>query len=395
MSKTNKFLAVCAAFIGLGIILYFTGFFLGESVIGIGINRDGFQVYTWNQTKMKETDILETIDSELDAFQSIDMSASYANVEIKESDRFKISYKTAANHSLSYEIKDGTLYVDQANNTASSFNYMFIGFSGIQSSNIRENESITVYIPENTELSKVSISNDCGNTNLSALNASSVSLYMDYGDISLTDVSAPVIALNINTGDLKMDNITADTLTVTTDYGDAALSAIDASSIITKVNTGSLNIKDIASGIFETVIDYGDLQLSSIDTDSLSVKINTGDLTMADITANTFIADIEYGENNAERITISGNTDITMGSGSLYMKDAAFHTLTADNEYGNVSLRFSSPAADYSYDLFTEYGTIKIEEQDMGAKYKPLSSPDLQKNIKVSCGSGNIDISGL
>lgn len=319
MHKTNKFLSVCAAFIGLGIILYFTGFFLGESVIGIGINRDGFQVYTWNQTKLNETDILETIDSELDVFQSIDMSASYSNVEIKESDRFKISYKTAANHPLSYEIKDGTLYVNQTNNTASSSNYMFIGSSGIQSSNIRDNESITVYIPDSTELSNVSISNDCGNTNLSALNASSVSLYMDYGD----------------------------------------------------------------------------LQLSSIDTDSLSVKINTGDLTMADITANTFIADIEYGENNAERITISGNTDITMGSGSLYMMDAAFHTLTADNEYGDVSLQFSSPADDYSYDLFTEYGTIKIEEQDMGAKYKPLSSPDLQKNINVSCGSGNIDISGL
>ncbi len=435
MSKTNKFLALCAAFVGLGIILYITGFFLGESVTGIGISNDGFQVYSWNQTKLNETDFIEMTDIELDAFQNIDMKVSYANVEIKESDRFKISYKTAQNHPLSYEIKDGTLHITQASNPAgsSSFHYMFLGFSGIQSGDIRESESVTVYIPENVELNSISVNNDCGNTNLSSINASSVSVSEDYGDVNLTDMNAPCIALEVNTGYLNLDNIIADTLTVTTDYGnvtlntidastaalkvntgnvnldsivadtltvtadygDVGLSTINASSVTLKMNTGNVNIRDIDSGIIETAIDYGDLQLSSAETDSLSVEINTGSLEITDMTANTFAADIEYGETNAERITISGDADITIGTGSLHMKDASLQTLTADNEYGNVSLEFSSPATDYSYDLFTEYGTIKVEGQDMGEKYKPLSSSDIGKHITVSCESGNIDIKGL
>lgn len=432
MSNTNKFLVTCIFLIGIGITLCAVGFLLGGRVSGIGIGQNGIQIYTWGNPGQKESaPSYEEAEVKLDSYQSIRMDISYANVEIKESDHYGIAYKIAKRTPISYEIKDGVLNIDQGNKKAGvSSDFMFFGFSGIRNEYLYEGEFITVYVPKSAVLDEISVKNDCGDIDLSGLNASSLSLYDDYGNVGLASINTPVISLQVNSGDLAANNIKADTLTVISDYGNVELSTADAGSLSLEISTGSLTMKNIAAQTVTVTDDYGDVTLNTVEAGSLSLKLNTGNLVLSSTDAKALISDIDYGRFDMDKVTVDGNADITMNNGSLNMKEVSVHSLSvinqygsvtggtlsagnvnftlesgnceikdftfnnceASSDYGDVTLHLTVPAADYSYDLYTDYGTIKIDNQDMGEKYKPISASGTEKQIKINCESGNIKI---
>ncbi|NLL76296.1 MAG: DUF4097 domain-containing protein [Clostridiales bacterium] len=359
MSKTSKYLIICTFLIGIGIVLYIVGFLLGESVTGIGINGRGFQIYTWNHAKNNGVDYCEEDNIDLESFQNMDINIAYADLKIKESDHYGISYKVLKNSPLSYETKNGTLYVKQANNPTeiSSFNWMFFGFNGLGDSSSYVNSLVTVYIPENAALDSISVSNECGNIELCSLNASSVFLFDDYGDVALTDINSPSISLDVNSGNLQMSNITTDTLSSNLDYGDFRMKQV-------------------------TVNGNADITMES------------GSLYMGEIFVQTLKAESEYGDITAETLS-AGDVYFSLESGSCELKDFVFDSVNASSDYGNVTLNVTAPVGDYSYDLYTDYGTVEIDDQDMGTKYKSLSSSNSAKHINVSCESGDIKIKGL
>ncbi|WMC94088.1 DUF4097 family beta strand repeat-containing protein [Kineothrix sp. MB12-C1] len=432
MSKTSKLLITCTFLIGIGITLCIVGFLLGGRVSGIGIGQNGIQIYTWGNSGREESaPSYEEAEVKLDSYQNIRMNVAYANVEIKESDHYGIAYKIAKRTPISYEIKDGVLNIDQGNKkNGVSSNFMFFGFSGVRNEYIYDTEFITVYIPKSAVLGEISIKNDCGDINLSNLEASSLALYNDYGNIGLTSINTPVISLQINSGNLTANNIKADNFTIVNDYGNVELDRVDAETLSLEISTGSLDMENISAQTVTVTDDYGDVTLDTVNAGSLSLKLNTSDLTLNNITAKSLISDIDYGSFAMDQVAIDGDTDITINSGSLKMKEVSTHTLSvinqygsvigstlsagdvnftlesgnceikdftfnnceASSDYGDVTLHLTVPAADYSYDLYTDYGTIKIDNQDMGGKYRPISSSDTEKQIKIGCESGNIKI---
>ncbi len=371
MSKKNKFIGICCFLLGAGIIVTVIGFSLGGIVLGIGFTSQGLQV---NSPALRDGAKYESADISLNSFESIDLSAADADIEIVESDHYGISYQVMTENNFSYEVKNNTLKITQAyKSSGSNFNFMFFGFN----TDMRDFKKvyITVYVPANTSLDIVSVFNSYGAVKLSNISSNSISLDADSGNIVLSDITTNSIEIYDGYGDIDLLGVTSPSISLNASSGDIKLENIE---------TEQLGIK---SG-------YGDLDMQQVLTNSADITMSSGAVNMKDVTASMTQIDSGYGDVNGNNISI-GDAVMKLDSGKLKLDMLTMNCITVQSGYGDVLMNIDSPISDYYCDLYSGYGTVEIDKTDMSSRYQSLNQPSPSDPfINVGCDSGNIKING-
>ncbi len=409
MSGKNKFIAICCFLLGAGIIITVIGFSLGGIVLGVGFTNHGLQV---NSPALRDEPEYESADITLDSFESIDLSVVDADIEILESDHYGISYQVLSTNNFSYEVKDNKLKILQSyKKSGTEFNYMFFGVNLGYTGKDFKKVFITVSVPENASLDTVSIFNDYGDVKLSDINSASISLEADsgnievsditansieidddYGDIDLINITSPVISLNASSGNIKLEYVETEQLNVIDDYGDLDMEQVVLSDADITLGSGSIEMLEVSGSTLKLYNNYGSLDMKQVNISDADITLDSGTAKMNEVTGSTFVINNGYGDVTGDIVSID-NAIMKLQSGNLKINNFTVEQVDIISEYGSVTMDITTPVDGFEYDLFTDYGSIEINNKDMGDTYRSLQTSDgVNPLIKISCESGDINI---
>lgn len=356
--RKKRFLTICAALTGIGLVLAGAGAAMGGAVHGIRLDTGGLHVYAPKIDEANGENHYESKEEQIEAFDSISASVQYADLRIEpsESDSYMLSYCLYGNRRLSVKREGSRLVLEQEAYSPAGYSgvnvaWFLIGSSGEGDSRQPQEEYITLRVPKDAKLSDVELVAEEGNIICEHVQAERIQAGAQYGDISLSGIQAQEILTETETGRLQMEHVQAKSCKVENQYGDVVLD---------------------------------DIKL----TEDIKVQTEEGNVRLQDTQARTFVLESDYG-NIESRQSVFENLQMSVESGNCHIEESSFDNCDIHAEHGNVELELEKELDEYGYELSAEYGHIKIGDQKMGETYSSLDH-NSKKMIRVNCESGTI-----
>lgn len=333
----------------LGIILTAAGRLMGGRA-GFYIDQNG--VHAAGNTEMAKP-VQDSVN--LKEFDSLEIHADYADVELILSDGFSVEYCLMGTSGKPVcEVRNGR-FIFQESKRSLSFNMgFFTGTAGVAFHEPRYFVKVT--IPRKTKLSEA--------------------------------------VFDIDSGDLAISSIQADTLSIDDEYGDVNLDKYEGKTLDIRLESGNLSLGSVNAAQAGLRNEYGEIKISEAAGNSLTVQMESCDLKAGRIDFSDTEMSNEYGS-----VIIAdaagGRLTMRMESGDCKIEQMDFSDTKITNSYGDVCLGLSGKTENYGLDLKAEYGNIRVGNQrigDDGDESIYTSAGSSPKKITVSCEDGNIEI---
>ncbi len=354
----KRFLNICAALAGIGIVLLGAGIAMGGAVYGIRLDAAGLHVDAPKLDEKNGTNHFESKVEQIEAFDSVKITAQYANILIEpsDSDSYELSYGLYGNRTLSKKMEGTRLVLEQEEHTSVRYKGINVAWFVIGSSDKSDHaqpqeEFITLRLPKGVKLS----------------------------DLELIAKDA----------DISCAQVQADRMQIGTQYGNVSLFGIQAREVDAEAETGRLQIERVQAENCQAKNEYGEIVLDDITlAGDMNLFTESGDVRFQDTKMRSLFLKSEYGTVEG-RQTVFTDMQMTVEGGNCRMEDVLFDRCAIDADYGNVELKLQKDIGDYDYSLTAEYGTIQIGEQSMGEKYASLEQ-NAEKMVQIHCEDGDI-----
>lgn len=155
-------------------------------------------------------------------------------------------------------------------------------------------------------------------------------------------------------------------------------------------DSGLVEISDAHISRLDLDNDMGDIKLNNIIVDSLNASVDSGKLTLDKVNADSFKFEMDMGNLKATNFT-GGKVSGESSSGTVSIAGTVVGPVDIYNDLGNINLRLNGTENQYSYELESDLGSIKVNNKKSEGKLTTIY--DNKPKIKLLCDSGNIDIS--
>lgn len=198
----------------------------------------------------------------LDAFSKIDIETNVASITLCSGEDYSIQYRANEKLIPTYEISNSVLTLKQ-NPHIRNFNFG------------NTKCTITITVPENTDLNTIAINNDVGDITICGIKADTLTTDSDVGDQSIDQCELHKLQVNSSVGDTDIRNTCFTSLVVDGDIGDIDIhSRNDLSNyemdLSTEVGSVTMNGKSCKHGFVQNG-NQGDI----------SVDNSTGDVSLS------------------------------------------------------------------------------------------------------------------
>jgi len=328
---------------------------IGSMLTGCGMHY-GFNLNFHNSTNVlkKEEAIEFTVEkAAVDPITSIDIDTRNAAIELIEAEDYfvEINYLYWEDEP-SYSIEDGKLSFDDSD--ALPDNY---------SINFPLHNIIKIYMPKAALLNSLDIESSSGDVSLAGFTTEDMDVSLSYGDFTMEKASAKEADITLSSGRSTIADFQTDDLDFTNSYGNATFKHINTSETkSTAPSTDKLSI----------TLSSGDVKLDGLNTGSLDLRNSYGDITCEEVTSDDF--------------------DVELSSGDLDISDSTFEDIDINDSYGDVTLALLGAPEDYSLDLSTSYGNIRVAGKNYDDSHVILNN-DGSKDVHSNLSSGNIKVS--
>ncbi|MDE6622721.1 MAG: DUF4097 domain-containing protein [Lachnospiraceae bacterium] len=199
-----------------------------------------------------------TADSDLEAFDTLNVDANLMDVTITAGEQFYLSCEYSEGLEPVYEVKNGTLTIKQR----SYWNQKW----GVNNSQC----SLTLTIPEQTAMNKIDVHTALGNIQLEGISASECELLSNLGnctlkkcsfdeshlttnlgEISVRDTSLGKAEMNNDMGEIELKTCTFGDLSITASMGGVKVDAaqdLDGYDIELEADLGSVHVNNRSEG---------------------------------------------------------------------------------------------------------------------------------------------------
>lgn len=281
---------------------------------------------------------------------SVDISCSYANIEVIASDGFYLEYSFYyVSEAPKLSTMDGMLFFDD-----SKMN------QGTYSVSLKAQNYIKLYVPTSAKFEKFNLLTSSGNISAGSFTTEKLEVKNDYGDVILTNLMLKEGTVKLSSGSLKMEEIGAEKLELKNSYGDITLLNLNQGQYTKNADDRSLYVS-MSSGNFDgTGLSFQKVQCTN----------NYGDMTLSAVTADT--------------------VEATLQSGDLFMNDISADNVDVDSSYGDVTMVMNGKEKDYNLNIHSAYGAVSIGS----SKYEGNVKSDYQaeKDIEVTVSSGDVSL---
>lgn len=243
-------------------------------IVGLWINIVGDFAFSPNSRSVTESEIDMTEEMNASKIQKISVDADIAEFNMKQGDRFVITYMYPRNDEPKVELKDGTLYVTY--NTKKKVSHSFKN----------QTYSITITIPKDFEIGELDVDVDAGEVTLDGLFAGSVSIHADAGSIGIANCSWKDTSITADVGSVEMETSSFEKISVKADCGSIDLNDVTFRDADLKADLGSIEV----SGTFDKIeakCSLGSIEVNTtkdlseivldLDADMGSIEVNGED----------------------------------------------------------------------------------------------------------------------
>lgn len=252
---TKKILILSTCFMGAGVLLTCAGIAAGGWP-GFEITRNGLH----SAATQRQPYILEK--TPVDPFSGLDINiGSEADIilEPSDDDNFYLEYTLDGDYEEpTYEISDGTLRFTHGDAGAVINGVYFFGSGAALENTTPE---IRLYIPEDVQLSDLTVYNDYGDLSIQQIHAEHADICLDYGDMDLTDSTFASADIEISLGDLEADASSVGELDFTNGYGDSEWNSMTVKTADLTIEYGDLLFDAAGLETLTGINEYGDTSL--------------------------------------------------------------------------------------------------------------------------------------
>lgn len=282
----------------------------------------------------------------------IDIHTGIAEVEIIEAEDYYVEIDYLYwEEEPEYSLENGKLFFDDSDCFPNSYSISF-----------NLDNIIRIYIPKGSKMDNISIEDASGDVAISSFTAEELDITVSYGDFTMKDAAAVDADITLSSGNSRITDFQVSELNFTNSYGKASF---------TDINTTPLRLPaDTIWEYFSATMSSGDIVIKGLNTNSVDITNSYGDIRMDTIKVN----DLELG--------------LSSGDCELIQSDAV--TTDISNSYGDVSLQQLGTPTDYSLDLDTSYGKIRVGEKHY-ENHVNLDGTGNRK-IKAELSSGNVAV---
>lgn len=216
--STKNVLKISSLMLAVGFVITCIAYFCGGRP-GFRIDKNGISPYNERRAPY----IMEK--TAIDAFDNVDISVSYTDIEIKDSgdDKYYLEYYLDGDSQApEYSVHNRTLqFCEKSASYVGAFGGVYIGMEGDI-----DTYQVTLYVPKKQLLNSVTLDNEYGDITLSDTNATSIDFSMDTGDITLDRIAFETINGSCSYGDIELllaESYKNYSLDLSTDYGSIAI----------------------------------------------------------------------------------------------------------------------------------------------------------------------------
>ncbi len=134
----------------------------------------------------------------------------------------------------------------------------------------------------------------------------------------------------------------------------------------------------------------GDVEAENISSGNFTCNIGTGDLDLKNFSTGTLKVSSGTGDVEAENIQFSGESNIVCGLGDIEISGVMSNGLTIENGTGDISISINGKQTDYSYNLATNMGEVRINKQTVSSQYQQTNGST--PLVKAISGMGDISL---
>ncbi len=296
-------------------------------VIGITLMTGCGFTYVINATNRLDRDDAKEFKvekTEVAPITNIDIQTSIAEVELIEAEQFYVEIDYLYwDEKPEYSFENGELHFDDSDCYPNSY-----------SINFNLDNYIRIYLPKNSNLKNISIEDSSGDVNITGFIADKLDVTVSYGDFTMKEAAAADADITLSSGTSRISDFQVSELEYTNSYGNATF---------TDINTTSLRLPEGTIWEFvDVTMSSGDVEIKDLNSNSIDITNSYGDITMDTLTAD-----------NLELNLSSGDCEIIKGDAVM---------MDISNSYGDVTLGLLGASSDYSLDLDTSYGKIRVGE---------------------------------
>ena len=327
------------AFITVALVI----FVVGLVFVGIGLAGNPGIIYYSNGFKISAGDPdYEDISAEqFNSLSEIFIDVGYADVKFVQGEKFAVEISNRyENNPITYTFNNGRLEI--------------LGEDGVFSINIgfwrwRVINTVTVYIPANSHIDKVSVR-------------------VAAGEVNAGGFSTDELFVRCNFGNMTLSNITADTATLNVDAGKA-------------------EITDFKTKVFNHSNNMGDSRISRLETGVSDIDMNMGKLTVRNSQLGASVVRNDMGDINLSDVNVNG-LDLRLSLGSATVQGELRGLILIKNDMGDINITSTLSEREYDYDMSVDMGESRLN----GRKLSGVVNNGAANKMKLSCSMGSIRV---
>ncbi len=313
----------------------------------------GFRV-SFNTNELRKEDASEFVveKTAVEPVKSIDISTGTAEIELTQDDNYYVAiHYYYWEDAPDYSSEGGVIRFDDSNVFPDSYSITF-----------NMNNYVKIYLPKDAQLDKINIRTASGDVSIADFLTDDLDVGVSYGDLSVKNASAKNASVNMSSGNGEFKDFNVQDLELDNSYGNITMSDI---------NTG-----DIPAGIDAA---QADMELS----------LSSGNCSIDSLTGRSMEISNSYGDISCKGVAL-GEFESDLSSGSLTMSKSTADSIDVDNSYGNATVSLNGSEEDYSLDLSTDYGKIKVDNTEYEKNL--VREKTGNKSIKADLSSGDIEL---
>lgn len=195
------------------------------------------------------------------------LDADYSEITVKTGSEFSVSYCVPEVLEPKVELKNGTLTV--SSRSSHSLNVVSLG---------NVHNYITIIIPEDSELARVSVDVDAGELNLADLDVSKLQLAADAGNIQMDNITSSRMEIDVDAGNIEIRDSSADTMEIDADAGNVELYDSTIGTLTADVDAGNIESHNCTIENGRCEADLGNINLRG-DIGDVSTHTSLGSAT--------------------------------------------------------------------------------------------------------------------
>jgi hypothetical protein len=224
--------------VGSGLLIALIGLLMGAETGG---------VYWDHGPKLAKSEDYVFIEENLNGFKNIDIAANLGDIELAPGNSFAIAARGLGDE-WHWNVNGDTLEIRQSSSEAISFGFNFSSFE-------ENTRKVTVYLPQDAAMERVSVFSGSGDLTAEGFTATEIITERGLGSAYYENVTADSFAIDCKSGDLDFESCGLGNVSANIGLGSFYADGVAANGMNLDCKSGDVSIRGDLRG--ETVITAG------------------------------------------------------------------------------------------------------------------------------------------